>query len=113
MTKTPLFKRLSAITNVLLKKHEIEDAHRRHMTKGQRAMAVAKIYPDPKRGVHSELNKSTGGLGFDKAYLSHARTVLKHAPGLVGSVLKESTALDAAYKAASLLKINASRWKGA
>ena len=26
MTKTPLFKRLSAITNVLLKKHDNEDA---------------------------------------------------------------------------------------
>ncbi len=24
--------------------------HRRHMTKGQRAMAVAKIYPDPEKG---------------------------------------------------------------
>ena len=30
-------------------------------------MALAMIYPEPKRGIHSELKNSTG-LGFDKAY---------------------------------------------
>ncbi len=82
--------------------------HRRHMTKGQRAMAVAKIYPDPKRGAHSELNKSTGGLGFDKAYLSHARTVLQYAPDLAANVLTGAESLDAAYKTAGDRKTAAS-----
>ena len=47
--------------------------HRRHMTKGQRAMAVAMIYPEPKRGTHSELTKSTGGLG-EKVAESRAKS---------------------------------------
>ena len=63
-------------------------------------MAVAMIYSDPKRGTHSELNKSTGGLSFDKALLSHARTVLKHAPDLARQVLTGSDSLDDAYKMA-------------
>ena len=74
------------------------------MTKGQRAMAEAKIYPDPKRGAHSELNKSTGGLGFDKAYLSHARIVLVHAPDLAANVLTGAASLDEAYKTARGVK---------
>ena len=45
-----------------------EIPHPAGKAKGPRARAVAKIYPEPKRGAHSELNKSTG-LGFDKAYL--------------------------------------------
>jgi hypothetical protein len=47
------------------------------MTKGQRAMAVAVIYPEPKRGMHSELIKSTGNI--DNGYISRARTFLKWA----------------------------------
>ena len=47
-----------------------ENIERRRLTKGQSAMAMAMIYPEPKRGVHSELKNSTGALGFDKANLS-------------------------------------------
>ena len=52
----------------------------RHMTKGQRVMVVAKIYPEPEKGKRTDLLKNSTGLGFDKAYLSHARTVLEYAP---------------------------------
>ena len=50
------------------------------MTKGQRVMVVAKIYPEPEKGKRTDLLKNSTGLGFDKAYLSHARTVLEYAP---------------------------------
>lgn len=72
--------------------------HRRHMTKGQRAMAVARIYPEPKRGMHSELKNSTGMV--DKAYVSKARTVLAHKPDLAPNVLVGAVPLDAAYQEA-------------
>lgn len=65
------------------------------MTKGSRAMAVAMIYPEPKRGVHSRLKNSTGD--FDKGYLSHARTVLHWAPELADAVLAGAEPLDRAY----------------
>ncbi len=57
------------------------------MTKGQRAMAVAIIYPESedahesgKKGGRGKVLTESTPLGFDKAYLSRARTVLKHAP---------------------------------
>jgi hypothetical protein len=52
---------------------------RRDMTKGQKAMALAMIYPDP-----AKLKRSGGGSvastehGVSAERLSHARTVLKH-----------------------------------
>ena len=55
--------------------------HRRHMTKSQRAMAVAMIYPEP-----AKLRRD--GSGFTEIigqaasprYVSYARTVLKYTP---------------------------------
>jgi hypothetical protein len=67
--------------------------NRHHMTKGQRAMAVAMIYPEPKRGKHSELKNLTGD--FSKANLSYARTVLRYSPP---DIVKGTMSLDAAYK---------------
>jgi hypothetical protein len=74
------------------------------MTKGQRAMAVAMIYPEPKRGEHSEFKNRTGGLGVSKAYLSNARAVLASAPDLAASVLSGTAKLDQAYAEAKRLR---------
>lgn len=74
--------------------------HRRHMTKGQRAMAVAKIYPEPKKGGRGKKAVEITGFGVDQSPLSHARTVLKHAPDLADNVLSGATGLDAAYQTA-------------
>lgn len=68
---------------------------RRNMTAGQRAMALAMLYPEPKRGVHSEFRGGTGDVS--KARLSYARAVLQHAPELAQLVLVGSS-LDAAYQ---------------
>ncbi len=61
--------------------------HRRHMTKGQRAMAVAKIYPEPEKGGRGKKSVKITEFGFDSSYLSHARTVLQYAPDLADNVL--------------------------
>lgn len=75
--------------------------HRRHMTKGQRAMAVAKIYPDGanvrRKGSG---NLETKSLGFSSAGLSQARMVISFAPELADTVLSGATSLDEAYKTA-------------
>jgi len=71
--------------------------HRRHMTKGQRAMAVACMYPDKQQGKKATSVRITEVGG---GYLSHARTVYAHAPELVQLVLAGGEPLDAAYKVA-------------
>ncbi len=79
--------------------------HRRHLTKGQRAMAVAMIYPGPEKGGRGK--KSFATKEFSQAALSKARTVLERTPDLPVSVLSGSTSLDEAYKEASDLKAGA------
>ncbi len=57
------------------------------MTKGQRAMAVAKIYPEPVKHKRGGQSVKITELGIGGSYLSHARTVLAQAPDLVAAVL--------------------------
>ena len=54
------------------------------MTKGQRAMAVAKIYPETFDRSASESVKNSH---IDRSYISQARTVLQYAPDLAANVL--------------------------
>ena len=59
------------------------------MTKGQRAMAVAKIYPDTEQGKR-KTSLETKQVGVSKTNLSFARTVLQYAPDLAAGVLAGS-----------------------
>ena len=78
------------------------NVHRRHLTKGQQAMAVALAYPEPKRGMHSQLNNSTGD--FDKASLSRARFVLRHCRDKAEEVLRNAKyPLTVAYEEAQAI----------
>ena len=54
------------------------------MTKGQRAMAVARIYPDSFDRAATESVKNSH---IDRSYISRARTVLRHASDLANDVL--------------------------
>lgn len=80
------------------------NAERRQMTKGQLAMAWAKIYPDPEKGGRGKNSIAT--IGFSAQRLSHARTVLREAPDLVDQVIAGVDAdgapfsLDQAYETA-------------
>jgi hypothetical protein len=71
---------------------------RRHMSKGQQAMAVAMMYPEPaktkRKGSGSLESKE---LGISGARLSQARTVLAYSTDLARAVLAGSIVLDAAY----------------
>ena len=80
------------------------------MTKGQRAMAVAMIYPDPEKGGRGKKSGAkTSDLvgGFSMDFVDKARTVLKHAPDLAHQVLQGSEKLTASYRTARLLKVDA------
>jgi len=61
------------------------------MTKGQRAMAVAMIYPEPEkahRGKRTEAGKVLETKGFSPALLSQARPVLAYSQPLCGHCSK-------------------------
>ena len=74
--------------------------HRRRMTKGQRAMVVAKIYPEPEKGGRGKKASLKEEFGFGAAHLSRARTVIRYAGDLADGVLAGNPSLDVAYKVA-------------
>lgn len=70
------------------------------MTKGQRAMVVAKMRPfsgQPLRQPSGQNNLSRGLVG-------NATVVLKHAPDLAEQVINGSLSLDNAYEEARIRK---------
>ena len=66
-----------------------EIPHSAGKAKGQRAMAVAKIYPDTEQGKR-KTSLETKQVGVSKTNLSFARTVLQYAPDLADNVLTGS-----------------------
>ena len=73
------------------------------MTKGQRAMAVAKIYPEPEKGGRGN-KRSAGGQfsGVPKQRVSEARAVLQYAPDLACNVLSGTRKAPARSRGHSL-----------
>jgi hypothetical protein len=77
--------------------------NRRHMTKGQRAMAVARIYPEPEKGGRGKNSSVTKEFSVER--LSLARFILRHTPDdLADQVLTGSLSLDKAYEEARIRK---------
>jgi hypothetical protein len=81
---------------------------RRHMSKGQQAMAMAMMYPEPENTTHGKKSKTKLLLetktNFSGARLSQARTVLACSTPLALAVLAGTKALDAAYGEAKKAK---------
>ncbi len=67
------------------------------MTKGQRAMAVAKIYPK-EMGRGAKGGKLARNLGVSTERVRQARKTLQYAPDLADNVLAGTGSLDHAYK---------------
>jgi ParB-like chromosome segregation protein Spo0J len=84
---------------------------RRHMSKGQQAMAVAKIYPEPtklkRKGSSFNVDQE-----FDPTYVSYARTILKFASELADHVLFGTTSLNEAYEEALIRKASSESLQG-
>lgn len=70
---------------------------RRHLTKGQRAMAVARLYPATHPG-QKQTSPVSGEVS--KTRLGYARAVLRWAPELADAVLSGALGLDAAHAVA-------------
>lgn len=84
--------------------------NRRHMTKGQRAMAVARMYPEPEKGGRGNKINSSKNEDFKKistGNLSQARTIIAYAPDFVDSVISGAVSLSDAYKEAKARKEDA------
>ncbi len=74
----------------------------RHLSKSQRAIAVARLHPAPApggRGRVSEANRLCQEIGFSPALLTSARAVLRQRPDLADAVASGSMSLDLAYAA--------------
>jgi len=85
-----------------------ENINRRHMTKGQRAMAVAMIYPDGEKGGRGKVSMFSGEFSkYMQNAISEARTILSYAPDAAQSVLAGGTPLTDAYKTAQSRKRDA------
>lgn len=77
--------------------------NRRNLTKGQRAMAVAKLYPEPAKGGRGNVNPIKN-IEFSRQYVDHARTVLRCLPELADAVLAGTKPLHEAYAEAQKTK---------
>lgn len=73
---------------------------RREMTPGQKAMAVAFIYPDPERGRGKKdpARKETDTGSFSYSRLKVARQIIRHSRELAEEVLSGVTKLDEALQ---------------
>jgi hypothetical protein len=74
--------------------------HWRNLSKGQRAMAVAKICLETKQPVREAAKQS--GLKDNRVF--YASTILRHAPDLSDAVLMGHLSLDNAYEEARIRK---------
>jgi ParB/Sulfiredoxin domain len=84
------------------------NVNRRHLTKGQRAMAVAKLYPEGEKTSPGKKSKTAEMLLENKSIsgtaISQARTVLRWLPELADLVMAGSKPLNEAYAEAHRLK---------
>lgn len=74
---------------------------RRNLSKGQQAMALAMIYPEPEkggRGKKSEAGKVLENSGFSRQLLDQARTILRYSVELAEDVLVRGTHFDVALR---------------
>lgn len=71
--------------------------HRRHMSKGAMAMAVARLLETNTQTV----SDAAKDAGLNRTRIAQARTVLQFAPDLADGVMDGSVTLDTAYKTAT------------
>jgi hypothetical protein len=77
---------------------------RRNLSKGQQAMLMAILYPEPEKLKRKGSGSLVSKEQLSQARLSQARTVLHSTPDLVPFVLSGTKPLDAAYEEAVALK---------
>lgn len=78
------------------------NVNRRHLTKGQRAMAVAKLYPESRQGKKTSVKNTD----VSSEYVKHARTVLRWLPEIADLVMAGTKPLSEAYADAQQFKVD-------
>jgi hypothetical protein len=74
-------------------------SERRDLSKGERAMGVALLYPEPEKGGRGKHGKNLSeSEGFSPARLSQARAVLAHSRALAEAVRDGTVKLDEALQ---------------
>jgi hypothetical protein len=83
-----------------------EGGKRRNLTKGQQAMALAMIYPEPEKGGRGNKKERVEetSAAFSAKRLAQSRSVLRHSRDLAESVVKGSISLDEALAQVEELK---------
>src|SRR4029079_18764487 len=74
-----------------------QNVNRRHLTKGQRAMALAMIYPKAEKGGRGKQTNVLETKEFSAARLSQARTVFRYGPEDLAPGVMAGKSLDDAY----------------
>lgn len=77
-----------------------ENVHRRHLTRGQQAMAVALVLQSIQKIQRGAAAKAAQESGVPKQRVSHALTVIDHAPEMVDAVMSGAMGLNGAYDTA-------------
>jgi hypothetical protein len=76
---------------------------RRNLSKGQQAMAMAIMYPEPEsggRGKNVEARKAVETAGFSNSLLKQARAILRHSVDLASQVMAGTRHFDEALQTA-------------
>lgn len=71
---------------------------RRNISKGEQAMAVAWLYPEPEKGGRGNKGKAAETADFSQRRLREARAVYRHSPELAKAVRDGIIPLDKALK---------------
>src|SRR3954454_16949548 len=71
---------------------------RRHMSKSQKAMTLAMLYPEAGKRGRGNKGKAEETSDFSQRRLSQARAVLRHSVVLAGEVMARRMSLDAALE---------------
>jgi hypothetical protein len=66
------------------------------MMKGQKAMILAMLYPEPEKGGRGKKTNVVVSTKFSRSRLDQARLVLRHSRTLAESVVKGTTPLESA-----------------
>jgi hypothetical protein len=77
--------------------------NRRHLTKSQRAMAVAMLFPESGKGGRGKKNPEFNSE-FSSRYVREARTVLEWTPEVAKKVIAGQKPLNEAYTEVLVLK---------
>lgn len=80
------------------------NVHRRHLTKGQQAMATALAYPETEQGKRKGTSLKIKEVGLNSGYISQARFVLRNCRDKAIEVLRNSKyPLTVAYEEAQAI----------